>query len=120
MYIKPNRVNDAKHLQNLYSHMDRSSHKYDSIRQHVYVDVIKPLQEPYNDMMRHYVMEYDSVQKAKLVANYIIRNMEKPCYAMTIVGGSQPNGQMIVPCIHIIFNGAYVKSLASLLKDVHF
>ena len=39
---------------------------------------------------------------------------------MTIVGGSQPNGQTIVPCIHIIFNGAYVKSLASLLKDVHF
>ena len=78
------------------------------------------MQSIYNDMMRHYVIEYDSVQKAKLVANYIIRNMEKPCYAMTIVGGSQPNGQTIVPCIHIIFNGAYVKSLASLLKDVHF
>ena len=48
MYLKTNKVNDAKHLANLYAHMNRSARKYDAIRDQVFVQVIKELTQPYN------------------------------------------------------------------------
>ena len=120
MYIKPNRVNDAKHLQNLYSHMDRSSQKYDNIRPEVIVQVFKKLTSNYNENMVHFVLEYETETQADLAANYILHHFDHPTYAMTVVGGAQPNGTYILPCIHIIYDKAYTKSLATLVNTIRF
>lgn len=120
MYIKPNRVNDAKHLQNLYSHMDRSSKKYDNIRTEVIVQVFKKLTRDYNENMVHFVLEYETATQAELAANYILHHFDHPTYAMTVVGGAQPNGTYILPCVHIIYDKAYTKSLATLVNTIRF
>lgn len=120
MYIKPNRVNDAKHLQNLYAHMDRSSYKYDDIRDKVIAKVFKKLESDYKDNMVHFVLEYETETQAKLAANYIMHHFDYPTYAMTVVGGAQPNGRDILPCIHIIYDKAYTKSLSALVNTIRF
>lgn len=120
MYIKPNRVNDAKHLQNLYAHMDRSSHKYDDVRPKVIVQVYKKLTSDYNENMVHFVLEYETETQAELAANYILHHFDHPTYAMTVVGGVQPNGTYISPCVHIIYDKDYTKSLSALVNTIRF
>ena len=120
MHLKTNKVNDAKHLANLYAHMNRSARKYDAIRDQVFVQVIKELTQPYNDKMVHYVVEYETTSQAQLVANYLMQHLNDPTYALTIVAGAQPDGSIIVPCIHIVFDNAYTKALGTLLGNIGF
>lgn len=120
MYLKTNKVNDAKHLVNLYAHMNRSARKYDTVRDQVFVQVIKELKQPYNDKMVHYVVEYETTSQAQLVAKYLMQHLNGPTYALTIVAGARPDDSIIVPCIHIVFDNAYTKALGTLLGNIEF
>ena len=80
MQIHSNIVHDAKHLKNLYAHMDRTSRKYDTVRDEVEVFVAKELNEEYNGHMAHVVMEFATFDRAKVAGQYVAYNLGKPCY----------------------------------------
>lgn len=50
--------------------------------------------------------------------NYILLNLGSPCYAMTVVAGSQPDGSEIVPCIHIIFDVRFKGALSKIVNPL--
>ena len=119
MQIHSNIVHDAKHLKNLYAHMDRTSRKYDAVRDQVEVFVAKELNEEYNGHMAHVVMEFATFDRAKVAGQYVAYNLGKPCYAVTVVGGAQPDGSYIKPCIHIIYDENYIRVLERILRKIH-
>lgn len=119
MQIHSNIVHDAKHLKNLYAHMDRTSRKYDVVRDEVEVFVAKELNEEYNGHMAHVVMEFATFDRAKVAGQYVAYNLGKPCYAVTVVGGAQPDGTYIKPCIHIIYDETYIRVLERILRKIH-
>lgn len=120
MQIDSNFVNDANHLKNLYAHMDRTSRKYDTIRDKVQVFVAKELTETYNDHMAHIVIEFATFEQAKIAGQYVAYNLGKACYAVTVVAGAQPDGNHIQPCIHIIYDLNHIHILEHILNKINF
>ena len=114
MKIHSNIVHDAKHLKNLYAHMARTSRKYDSVRDEVEVFFAKDLSQEYNGHM-----EFATFDRAKVAGQYVAYNLGKPCYAVTVVGGAQPDGSYIKPCIHIIYDENYIRILERILRKIH-
>lgn len=120
MKLYVNAVHDANHLKNLYAHMNRTSRKYDAIRNDVEVFVAKELTTAHTKNMAHVVMEFDTFNQARLAAQYVANHLGKACYAVTAVGGAQPNGTIIYPCIHIIYDVDYTPALTHILNQINF
>lgn len=118
MRIQAKPINDDRHLQNLYNHMDRSGARYDAVRAGVQVEVLKPLTAEYNENMFHAVLEFDNFAMAHRIGNYILLNLGSPCYAMTVVAGTQPDGSEIAPCIHIIFDVRFKGALSKIVNPL--
>ena len=118
MRIQAKPINDDRHLKNLYNHMDRSGVRYDAVRAGVKVEVLKPLTDTYNKGMFHAVLEFDNFDMARRIGNYILLNLGSPCYAMTVVAGSQPDGSQIMPCVHIIFDVRFKGALSKIVNPL--
>lgn len=118
MRIQAKPINDDRHLKNLYNHMDRSGVRYDAVRAGVKVEVLKPLTDTYNKDMFHAVLEFDNFDMARRIGNYILLNLGSPCYAMTVVAGSQPDGSQIMPCVHIIFDVRFKGALSKIVNPL--
>lgn len=118
MDIPINIVQDANHLKNLYAHISRTNRKYDAIRDDVDVFIAKSLNTSYNDHMGHIVVEFDTFGKARVASQYVSHNLGNACYAATAVGGAQPDGSFIEPCIHVIFDANYSHILSGLLNRI--
>ena len=118
MRIQAKPINDDRHLKNLYNHMDRSGVRYDAVRAGVKVEVLKPLTDTYNKDMFHAVLEFDNFDMDRRIGNYILLNLGSPCYAMTVVAGSQPDGSQIMPCVHIIFDVRFKGALSKIVNPL--
>lgn len=117
-------VNDKNHMKNLYKHMDRSAKKYDTVRSHVFVKILKQLNSKttYKDNTVHIVIEADYLDTKNhemnqqnfkirekieqkvliMLGNKLLNFFNHKITAMTVVSGAQPDGSYIAPCLHII------------------
>lgn len=124
IYVNASRINDINHLVNLHKHMTRTAKKYDEIRDEIFVDVIKPLDNTvfFNENFVHVVVQLepsglldvkltsdDMEILEKLELELLTFISEKLIYMhneireLTIVSGKQPDGTYILPCAHIIY-----------------
>lgn len=104
--------------------MTRTAKKYDEIRDEIFVDVIKPLDNTvfFNENFVHVVVQLepsglldvkltsdDMEILEKLELELLTFISEKLIYMhneireLTIVSGKQPDGTYILPCAHIIY-----------------
>lgn len=117
-------VNDNNHMKNLYKHMDRSANKYDIIKSHVFVKILKQLnpKTTYKDNTVHIVIEADYLDAKNyeinqknfkireqieqkvliMLGNDLLHFFDDKITAMTVVSGAQPDGSYIAPCLHIM------------------
>lgn len=58
MSLGEQKINDQRHLTNLWKHMARTAKKYDAIRDDVDVEIFRELTEKYNNHMVHIVGEF--------------------------------------------------------------
>ncbi len=117
-------VNDKNHMKNLYNHMYRSAKKYDTIRTHVFVKILKQLNSKttYKDNTVQIVIEADYLDAKNhemnqqnfkireqieqkvliMLGNDLLNFFEHKITAMTVVSGAQPEGSYIATCLHIM------------------
>ena len=124
IYVNASRINDINHLVNLHKHMTRTAKKYDEIRDEIFVDVIKPLDNTvfFNENFVHVVVQLEPsglldvkltsdnmeiLEKLELeLLTFISKKliyMHNEIRELTIVSGKQPDGTYILPCAHIIY-----------------
>lgn len=124
IYVNASRINDINHLVNLHKHITRTAKKYDEIRDEVFVDVMKPLDNTvfFNENFVHVVVQLEpsGLVSVKLTSDdmEILEKLELELLTfiseklisihgeireLTIVSGKQPDGTYILPCAHIIY-----------------
>ena len=86
MSLGEQKINDQRHLTNLWKHMARTAKKYDAIRDDVDVEIFRELTEKYNNHMVHIVFD-------------ITENSGNELYALTVTGGAHPEGYSMMPCM---------------------
>lgn len=122
--VNASRINDINHLANLHKHITRTAKKYDKVRDEIFVDVMKPLDDTvfFNENFVHVVVQLepsdfldvkltsddmDTLERVELTVLTFIG--EKLIYVhdgireLTLVSGKQPDGTYILPCAHIIY-----------------
>ena len=124
IYVNASRINNINHLINLHKHITRIAKEYDEIRDEIFVDVMKPLDDTvfFNENFVHVVVQLDpsNLLDVKLPSDdmKIFENLElelltliseklisihEEIRELTIVSGKQPDGTYILPCTHIIY-----------------
>lgn len=94
----------------IYSHIIQSQTELDDIYQVISQDTIllKPLTTPYTHLMAYLAIECDTLDKAKLIGNYLVNSFKEPCYSLTIENQT----------IHLIYNPTYVYQLQERLQKI--
>lgn len=94
----------------IYSHIIQSQTELDDIYQVISQDttILKPLTIPYTNLMAYLAIECDTLDKAKLIGNYLVNSFKEPCYSLTIEDQT----------IHLIYNPTYVYQLQERLQKI--
>ena len=136
--INASLINNKNHLINLHKHITRTAKKYESIKQKVFVKIIKILEKntPYKNNLTHIVIEAQSYdfddqnltheifQKREKLEQDVLQIMGRRLVAefdntikeLTVVSGAQPDGTYIAPCMHIIYEAETENNELSISK----
>lgn len=94
----------------LYSHIIQNQKELDELYQVISQNtiILKPLTTTYTTPIAYLAIDSDTLDKARLIGNYLVNSFKEPCYSLTIENQT----------IHLIYNPTYVYHLQEHLQKI--